>query len=116
MIDTFKNFFRWVWKECRDWRTFVLLVVVCIVLGSPVWVGYLLTLLFGWKWSFIMASAVFAFWWIPGMPYFAICVSVTLALKKIGEAISGKRRKNKKATITEANADKEASGDSSAEV
>ncbi len=95
IISTFKNFFVWVWKECRDWRTFVLLVVVCVVLGSPVWVGYLLTFLFGWKWSFIMASAVFAFWWIPGMPYFAICVSVTLTLKRIGEAVGAKRRRKK---------------------
>ncbi len=94
IINTFKTFFKWVWKECRDWRTFALLVIVCIVMGLPVWGGYLLALLFHWKWAFVVATAVFAFWWIPGMPFFALAVSVTLGIKKVWE--TAKVRKLKK--------------------
>ncbi len=93
IVDTFKNFFRWVWKECRDWRTFALLVIVCLVMGLPVWGGYLLAFLFGWEWAFVVASAVFAFWWIPGMPFFALSVSVTLGIKKIWEAMVLRKQK-----------------------
>ncbi len=98
IIDIFKNFFLWVWKECRDWRTFVLLAVVCIVIGIPVWGGYLLFILFKWKWAVIMATACLAFWWIPGVPFFAISVSVTLAIKKLAATVF-KRKKEKQGII-----------------
>lgn len=41
------RFLRWLWSECRDWRTAVLLVFVVAVLYAPVWGGYLLALLLG---------------------------------------------------------------------
>ncbi len=38
-----KAFFRWIFDECREWRTVVLLIAVIAVVYSPVWVGYLLS-------------------------------------------------------------------------
>ncbi len=93
IINIFKNFFLWLWKECRDWRTFVLLVIVCLAIGIPVWGGYLLFILFGWKWAFVVASACLAFWWIPGVPFFTVSVMVTLALKRLFFAICKRKQK-----------------------
>ena len=84
------DFLKWIWQECKDWRTFVLLVIVCIVIGFPVWGGYLLYFITGWEWALIVATALLAFWWLPGAPYFAVCVAVTLAIKRFFE-----RRKEK---------------------
>jgi membrane protein implicated in regulation of membrane protease activity len=84
------DFLKWIWQECKDWRTFVLLVIVCIVIGFPVWGGYVLYFITHWEWALIVATALLAFWWLPGAPYFAVCVAVTLAIKRFFE-----RRKEK---------------------
>lgn len=76
------RFFRWLWSECRDWRTAVLLVVVVAVLYAPVWGGYLLALLFDWEWAAVAATAVLAFWGGPFTPFFPLCIAITLFLKK----------------------------------
>lgn len=49
--DKFIRFFRWIWKECKDVKTFILLLIVIAVVYSPVWGGYLLSALFGWEWA-----------------------------------------------------------------
>lgn len=77
------NFFKWVWRECRNWQTVLLLVFVCIVVGAPVWISGLLGLLFNWAWAWVVFWGLLAFWWLPGMPYFAVCVSITLVIKRI---------------------------------
>ena len=77
-----KAFFRWIWKECRDWRTVVLLIAVVAVVYSPVWVGYLLKLIFGWNWAAVMATAVLLFWAGPFTPLFPLCIALTLTIKK----------------------------------
>ena len=89
------KFFKWVWSECKDWRTIVLLALVCIVIGSPVWAGYLLGLIFDWEWMLVAATVVWGFWMLPGAPYFALCVSVTLAIKRIYEKWAEKRKTTK---------------------
>ena len=86
-----RDFLLWVWHECKDWKTLILLGVVCLVIGLPVWGGYLLFLVFHWKWAFWVASICWAFWMLPGAPFFALCVSVTLIIKKIYEKIVNKR-------------------------
>ena len=90
------DFIKWVWSECKDWRTLVLLGVVCLVIGLPVWCGYLLALIFHWNWAFWVASVCWAFWMLPGAPFFALCVSITLALKRTYEKKRGIIKKNNK--------------------
>lgn len=77
-----KSFFYWLWQECKNWRTVALLAVVIAVMYSPVWGGFLLHALFGWKWAGIMASAVLLFWAGPMTPFFPLCVAITLAIKR----------------------------------
>ena len=85
------SFIKWIWAECKDWRTLVLLGIVCLVLGLPVWGGYLLGLLFRWEWAFWDATVAWCFWMLPGAPYFALSVSITLAIKRIFEKRHAKR-------------------------
>jgi len=89
------NFIKWLWRECKDWRTFVLLVIVCIVVGAPVWISGLLGILFNWAWAWAVFAALLAFWWLPGVPYFALCVAVTLAIKRFFEKKTAKKAKAK---------------------
>lgn len=89
------NFIKWLWRECKDWRTFVLLVIVCIVVGAPVWISGLLGILFNWAWAWAVFAALLAFWWLPGVPYFALCVAVTLAIKRFFEKKAAKKAKAK---------------------
>jgi|GEM_PF-155469 len=77
-----KNFFKWIWQECKDWHTLVLLLCVITVVYSPVWGGYLLDAVFGWSWCSVMASAYLLFWAGPVTPFFPLCIGITLSLKK----------------------------------
>ena len=84
-INSAKKFLTWVWTECKDWHTIALLGIVCVMLGLPVWGGYLLGLIFKWEWAYVVATVVWGFWMLPGAPFFAISVSITLAIKKLYE-------------------------------
>lgn len=88
--DKVINFCRWVWSECKDVKTFLLLLGVIAVVYSPVWVGYLLSAMFGWTWASVMASACLVFWAGPFTPFFPICIAITLSIKRWSE-----RRKKK---------------------
>ena len=75
------RFGSWVWQECKDVKTFLLLLLVIAVVYSPVWVGYLLYALFHWKWAAAVASACMLFWAGPFTPFFPICIGITLSIK-----------------------------------
>ena len=81
---------KWIWKECKDWRTFLLFVIVAAVMYIPVWVGYLLHILCNIKWGSVVATAYIAFWAGPFTPFFPLCITITLGIKKIIE----NRKKN----------------------
>lgn len=54
--DRIKKFFRWIWGECKDYRTLLLLIGVMAVVYAPVWAGYLLYAIFRWRWCLAMAT------------------------------------------------------------
>lgn len=87
-----RSFCYWLWQQCRDWRTLALLGLVVVAMYSPVWGGYLLRLLLGWKWAGALATAVLVFWAGPMTPFFPLCVAITLAIKRFCQ----KRGKEKK--------------------
>ena len=80
--DKINNFFKWLKNECKDSNTFVVLLLVIAVVYSPVWVGVLLYVLLGVKWCGVMASITAAIWLGP-VPFFPICIAITLAIKKL---------------------------------
>ncbi len=77
----------WIKEECRDWRTFVILICVIIILYIPVWGGYLLYFIFKWNWGLAMANFVVAFWLGPFTPFFPLAIAITLVIKKIMKKI-----------------------------
>ena len=96
IINKTKEFLLWVWRECKDWKTLVLLGLVCLVIGIPVWGGLLLGLLFRWEWAYAVAGICWAFWMLPGAPFFALCVSVTLIIKKLYTRMMQKRKSRRR--------------------
>ena len=90
------DFLKWVWSECKDWRTLVLLGVVCLILGLPVWGGILVGFLFDWEWAYAVAAVCWAFWMLPGAPYFALSVSTTLVIKRIFEKRAERKEQKKR--------------------
>lgn len=76
------KFLKWIWQECKDWHTVVLLLAVIVVVYSPVWMGYILFWVFDLKWAGIVATAIMAFWAGPFSPFFALCISITLGIKR----------------------------------
>lgn len=89
------NFFKWLWSECKDWHTIALLGVVCLVLGSPVWVGYLIGFIFRLDWALVAASVAWAFWMLPGAPFIALSVSITLFIKRMWERRQRRKKQSK---------------------
>lgn len=89
--DKIVRFCRWVWQECKDVKTFLLLMLVIAVVYSPVWVGYLLHALFDWNWALVMASACLLFWAGPFTPFFPLCIAITLSIKRLTERFSNKK-------------------------
>jgi len=81
MWERIKNFCKSIWNDCKDVKTLVLLIIVIIVAYSPVWLGYLLYLIFKWKWCAVMATGYLAFWAGPFTPFFPLCIAVTLFIK-----------------------------------
>lgn len=85
----FINFCKWVWSECKDWRTLLLFGIVVVLMYTPVWLGYILYFVFKSKWAMGIASAYLVFWAGPFTPYFPLCVAITFGIKKIIEKIKG---------------------------
>lgn len=103
IVNKVVDFFKWVWKECKDWHTLVLLGLVCLTLSLPIWLFYALGFVFHWDWAFWVATAVWGFWMLPGAPFFALSVSITLAIKKIFQKVREKRaREEAKDQVAEA--------------
>lgn len=97
MIQKFKKLIKYIINECKDIKTFILLFIVIAVVYSPVWCGYLLYFIFKWEWCLIMATFCVAFWAGPFTPFFPLCISITLAIKRVIEKTASK--KNDKNTI-----------------
>lgn len=70
------------YHQLDNWQSVLLFICIAALMYFPVWGGYLLYFLFHWKWAMWMATAVLAFWAAPFTPFFPLCISLTLALRK----------------------------------
>ena len=77
------RFFKWIKEECKDWRTFAIMICVAAVVYFPTWGGYLLYAIFGWKWCLAMATASLVFWAGPFTPFFPLCIAIAFFIKKL---------------------------------
>lgn len=105
-----KRFFAWVWYliafpfvwlfyNIRDWRTFVIFLLVVATVGIEVWLPLLLGFItWGSNFSKIMfgvASACELFWLAPGTPFMVLCIFLTIAIKGAFNKIKGRKHGNK---------------------
>ena len=90
--------YKWMITNLKDWRTFVIFIIVYVILSCEVWVPYLIALIIGIKTpagialtSF--ATACFLFWQAPGTPFLLVCTGVTAGVKEILNRIKNKKSK-----------------------
>ena len=88
--------FKWCYYNLRDWRTFIIFLIVFVVVSCEVWVPYLLGLIIpsirAVMWS--VGSACWLFWLGPGTPFMVICISITIFIKSLYNKIKGGKNKN----------------------
>lgn len=78
--------FGWIWRNIRDWRTFIIFAIVFLVLSSEVWIPYILGFItWGTKFSKTMigvGSACLFFWnCVPFTPFLPLCIVITISVK-----------------------------------
>lgn len=83
--------FKRIWKELKDWRTLVIFIIVTVILSSEVWVPYLLAVITGKKYFWIIGTTCWAFWLGPGTPFLPLSISLTFLIKGIFNKIKKKR-------------------------
>lgn len=77
-----------VWRcSMRDWRTFLIFAIVCLVISIEVWLPYLLGVI-TWgtdfsKWCFGIGSTLWLWWLLPGTPFLPLCIGITIGVKAI---------------------------------
>ena len=95
-----KDFFINLWgllkRELKDWKSWVIFVIVCIVVSSEVWVMYLLYFITKNLWFLGVANACWAFWLapFPAPPFIPICLAITVGIKSLFNKIRSKKKKN----------------------
>lgn len=86
--------FVWLFYNIRDWRTFVIFLIVVLVVGVEVWLPLLLGFItWGTDFSKIMFSVAGVcelFWLGPGTPFLLICLFLTIGIKALFNTIKSK--------------------------
>lgn len=73
----------WAWHELNDIRTLLIYLIVSAVVGSEVWVPVLFGIIFNKPEWIAFGSTMEAFWLLPGTPFVAICLVITIGIKEI---------------------------------
>lgn len=92
--------FIWIWNNIRDWRTFLIFLIVFLIVSCEVWVPYLLgTITWGSDFSKTMmgvGTACLLFWnVVPCTPFLAICITLTIITKSIFNRLRFRKLKDK---------------------
>lgn len=93
--------FPWIWLfyNIRDWRTFLIFIIVVLIVSSEVWVPYMIGFI---CWSneslritmFSVGSVCWLFWLGPGTPFMIICIFLTISVKALFNKIKSKTKKS----------------------
>lgn len=79
-----RSFFKSLWNEFGNWKTFTIFIIVWLVMASPTWLGYILFFIFKNRWFLGIASTSLFFWnCVPCTPFIPICIAITLGIKKL---------------------------------
>lgn len=77
------RFIMWIIRECKNWQTILLLLIVATVIQIPTWGGFLLYITLGWQWALAVATVAAIFWAGPFSPFWIVCVTITLGIKRL---------------------------------
>lgn len=78
-----KKFFKWIFKNIKDKRTRRIFYIVYLIMTSPIWFCYIIGIINKSVLLIGIASSVLAFWSMPFTPLLAICLALTLTIKKL---------------------------------
>lgn len=92
ILEKIKNFIKWVWNECKDWRTLVVFAIVWVFIMSPFFIGYILFLITNNGWHLTYANGWILFWAGPFTPTIPLCLTITFAIKKLFQKNKDKRK------------------------
>lgn len=101
MKDKLIGYLKWIKNECKDWKTFLIFLIVVLIVYSPTWGGYLLYLIFKWKWCLAVATSTMIFWVGPFTPFIPLCIAITFGIKGIMEKWKNENTKNSGDSIKE---------------
>lgn len=110
--NKFKRFWKWVWfliafpfvwlfYNCRDYRTFICIIISLLLWSSSVWGFYLAALICGWttdvaKWLIGIGSSVWVWWASPiGSPFILLVTITAIGMKVAFDKIKNLRSKKK---------------------
>ncbi len=90
IINKLLKLIKWIWTECRDYRTLIIFIIVWLIVMSPMFVGYILYFITNNKWHLTYANGWILFWAGPLTPAIPLCLTITFSIKKL---INKKKRK-----------------------
>ena len=82
-MEKTKKFFKWIWQECKDWRTLVIFCIVWVILMTPFFLGYILFFITKNSWHLTYSNAWILFWAGPFTPTIPLCIAITFGIKKL---------------------------------
>lgn len=91
ILNKIKKFIKWVWQECKDWRTLVIFCIVWVILMAPFFVGYILYFVTKNAWHLTYSNAWILFWAGPFTPTIPLCLVITFAIKRLFDKLKNKK-------------------------
>lgn len=88
------NFFKWIWAQLKDWHNLVILLFVFLILTAPIWVCGTIGFIYDSATLLGVAGAYFAFWLGPITPFWPLCITLTLLIRKGIEKFNSKKDEN----------------------
>lgn len=82
-----KNAMQSIARQLKDWKNWIIFIVVMLVVGSEVWIPGLIGVLTGNAWWYGVAAVCWAFWLAPFTPFLPLCLAITFAVRKIFDKI-----------------------------
>ena len=74
---------RWLASSLKDWRNWVIFLLVYVALTSPTWMGWLLYFITMDPWHLTYSIAYMAFWALPFTPLLPLCIAISLCIRKV---------------------------------
>lgn len=83
IVSFFKKLWNFIVINLKDKTTFIIFLIVFAVFTSPIYLGYILGLIFKNAWLIGIATTYLALWAGPGTPIFPIIILITLGIRNL---------------------------------